>query len=66
MVTPAKLTARKAATVCQHLQMAGVDLPAPTQPAIHMAIIREGKKLRDKWRKELKTEIGVCILMGKR
>jgi len=56
LVTKAKLSTRKAHKVCETLFESGVCIPTPTQSGVYKAVMKEGEKVREQFKRNLKQE----------
>ena len=56
LVTAAKLSIRKAHTVCKTLAKIGISLSTPSESGVYKAIIKAGEKLIEEFIKNLKNE----------
>jgi len=56
LVTAAKLSTRKAHTVCKTLAKSGISLPIPSQSGVYKATMKAGEKLKEHFMESLKNE----------
>jgi len=66
LVTSAKLSTRKAHTVCKTLAKSGISLPTPSQSGVYKATMKAGEQLKQHYKETLRNENWSLHFDGKR
>ena len=65
LVTSAKLSTKKAHTVCKTLAKSGISLPTPSQSGVYKATMKAGERLKQHYKETLRNETWSLHFDGK-
>lgn len=66
LVTEAKLSTRKAATICQHLAKSGITISTPSQAGIYKAVMKTSEQREELYKSTLKNQDWCLHFDGKK